>query len=63
MLKGESHYKVPEIIIDMSLSGKDLGFKDGFSFAIDTYSVKGSSVSCIIGGTYSVKSSKFSNIC
>lgn len=52
MFKFKGHYKVPEIIIDISLSGKELGFKNGFYFAIDTCSIKSSPIACIIGGTY-----------
>ncbi|EAS06885.2 RWD domain protein (macronuclear) [Tetrahymena thermophila SB210] len=63
MFKGEGYYKVPEIIIDISLSGKELGFKEGFYFSIESCSVKSSFVSCIVGGTYPIKMRKFQNMC
>ena len=59
MIRGEGYYKVPEIVIDMSLSSSSMGFKNGYSFAIDTLSVKSGCLTGVIGGTYYIKSRKF----
>lgn len=51
-IRCEESFKIPEIVIDMSFNGQEMGFKDGFSFAIDSCNVKGIPMTCIVGGTY-----------
>lgn len=63
MLLCAGYYKVPELILDLGLSCSEFGFKNGIAFAVDVMTVKGRAVTCLIGGTYQIKSCKFKNIC
>lgn len=63
MLLCAGYYKVPELILDLGLSCSEFGFKNGIAFAFDVMTVKGRAVTCLIGGTYQIKSCKFKNIC